>query len=396
MIDFLDLKGAKITLCVSSSISFYKALELLSLLKKAGANVRVAMSENVMKFCSPLAFEALSGHKVLCASSEDWTADITHISYARCDLMIFAPASANTINKLSAGIADSVMLSCALACKSPKLLAPAMNTAMLENEITQNSLKKLKELGFGVIYGEEKLLACGEFGAGALAEPHEIALLAARMLKSKPEFQNKKVLITAGACYEMIDDVRAITNLSSGKMGFALALSFYLAGADVTLLSSASLPFSISGLEFQSFKTSAELKAKLENAKLKSDDLLVMAAAISDYVPLKKQSGKIKKSGQNLNLELKENIDILGSLKLKCKKIGFKMEMDSKTALNSALNMLEIKALNAVCLNIIDEKNYFGSEQNEVLFITRNSKTKLELASKYKIAEQIAQLSGTL
>ena len=398
-LEFLNLKDAKITLCVSSSISFYKAFEILSLLKTANAKVRVAMSEQTLKFCSPLAFEALSGECVLVGDSKP----LAHIEYAKCDLMIIAPATANTINKIALGIADNAMLSCILACRAPKLIAPAANTAMLENPATQNSLKVLKERGFVVVNSCEKTLACGDVGKGALASPKDIVLSAARMLGTNSRIPTgnsriSKVIITAGACYEMIDDVRAITNLSSGKMGLALAFAYYLRGFDVTLISSAqNLPKSMENLEFLSFKSSADLLEILKNKKLAKDDLLVMAAAISDYIPSQKAKGKIKKSGANLNLELKENIDILSSLKeLKCKKIGFKMEMDEQSALSSAKNMLENKALDAVCLNVLKAQNYFGSEQNEVLFITKNSQKMLKMASKHEIAAQIAELSENL
>ena len=405
-LEFLNLKDAKITLCVSSSISFYKAFEILSLLRRANAKVRVAMSEQTLKFCSPLAFEALSGECVLVGDNKP----LAHIEYAKCDLMIIAPATANTINKIALGIADNTMLSCILACRAPKLIAPAANTAMLENPATQNSLKVLKERGFVVANSCEKTLACGDVGKGALASPKDIVLSAARMLGANSRISSvnsripsansriAKVIITAGACYEMIDDVRAITNLSSGKMGLALAFAYYLRGFDVTLISSAqNLPKSMENLEFLSFKNSADLLETLKNKKLAKDDLLVMAAAISDYIPSKKAKGKIKKSGANLNLELKENIDILSSLKeLKCKKIGFKMEMDEQSALSSAKNMLENKALDAVCLNVLKAQNYFGSEQNEVLFITKNSQKMLKMASKHEIAAQIVGLSENL
>lgn len=398
-LEFLNLKDTKITLCVSSSISFYKAFEILSLLRRTNAKVRVAMSEQTLKFCSPLAFEALSGECVLAGDSKP----LAHIEYAKCDLMIIAPATANTINKIALGIADNAMLSCILACRAPKLIAPAANTAMLENPATQNSLKVLKERGFVVVNSCEKTLACGDVGKGALASPKDIVLSAARMLGANSRIPTgnsriSKVIITAGACYEMIDDVRAITNLSSGKMGLALAFAYYLRGFDVTLISSAqNLPKSMENLEFLSFKSSADLLEILKNKKLAKDDLLVMAAAISDYIPSQKAKGKIKKSGANLNLELKENIDILSSLKeLKCKKIGFKMEMDEQSALSSAKNMLKNKALDAVCLNVLKAQNYFGSEQNEVLFITKNSQKMLKMASKHEIAAQIAGLSENL
>ena len=256
-LEFLNLKDAKITLCVSSSISFYKAFEILSLLRRANAKVRVAMSEQTLKFCSPLAFEALSGECVLVGDNKP----LAHIEYAKCDLMIIAPATANTINKIALGIADNAMLSCILACRAPKLIAPAANTAMLENPATQNSLKVLKERGFVVVNSCEKTLACGDVGKGALASPKDIVLSAARMLGTNSRIPSansristknsriSKVIITAGACYEMIDDVRAITNLSSGKMGLALAFAYYLRGFDVTLISSAqNLPKSMENL----------------------------------------------------------------------------------------------------------------------------------------------------
>ncbi len=398
-LEFLDLKGVKITLCVTSSISFYKAFEILSILKKAGADTRVVLSENTLEFCSDLAFEALSGHKVLCAKNEDWSSGITHIEYAKCDFMIIAPATANTINKISAGIADNALLSCVLACDAPKIIAPAANTKMLENSATQNSLEVLKKRGFSVIESVSKTLACGDFGKGALANPKDIVLSALRAWNSKNLALSaiKKVVITAGACYEMIDDVRAITNLSSGKMGLALAFAYYLAGFDVVLISSAkNLPKSFEKFRILEFQSSADLLETLAKQKLKNDDLLVMCAAISDYIPVQKQSGKMKKSGQNISLELKENIDILGSLKAKCKKIGFKMEMDEKTALQSARKMLENKGLDAVCLNILKDKNYFGSDENEVIFITKASQSTLKMANKNKIADQIVKLSESL
>lgn len=397
-LEFLNLKGFKITLCVSASISFYKAFEILSLLKKSGADVRVAMSEESLKFCSPLAFEALSGHKVLHAKSESWSEGITHIEYAKCDLMIIAPLSANSLNKITFGIGDNVFLSCVLACEAPKLIAPAMNTKMWQNEAVQNSLKILKERGFSVVGPISKVLACGDEGMGALANPKDIVLRSARVLLSGGEILHKKALITAGACYEMIDEVRAITNLSSGKMGLALAFAYYLKGYDVILISSSpNLPKSLEGFEVLSFKSSNDLLKILENIKVANDDILVMAAAISDYIPLQKQSGKMKKTGQNFSLELKENIDVLSSIShLKCKKIGFKMEMDESIAQSSAKNMLIAKNLDAVCLNILGKNNYFGSEKNEVYFITENSQFFLNLDEKNQIAKQIADLSQKL
>lgn len=385
------LKNKSVLLCVSASVAFYKAYEILSLLKNYGASVRVGLSENTFNFTSDTAFEALSGHKVLCAKNQSWANGISHIDYAKSDLIIIAPATANTINKIAAGIADNPMLDAILASNAPKIIAPSMNTKMLENPATIQALKILKERGFCVLDTTTKYLACGEFGKGALLSPQNIIAHAIKELKKDSFWAQKSVLITGGATSEKIDDVRAITNFSSGKMALCLAYAYFFAGANVRLISSniyENLPF-----ESSHFISSAQLLESINSYKLKSDDLLVMAAAVSDFVPLNAKSGKIKKTGQNLLLELGQNIDILGSLKLTCKKIGFKMEMDKKTALENAKKMLENKGLDAVCLNILNEKNYFGSEQNEINFISKNTLTHLELNSKIKIATQIVELS---
>lgn len=388
------LKNKSVLLCVSASVAFYKAYEILSLLKKAGADVRVALSENALKFTSDLGFEALSGHKVLCFKNESWANGISHIQYAKSDLIIIAPATANTISKIASGIADNPMLDAILASNAPKILAPAMNVKMLENPATQNSLQTLKDRGFCVLDTMEKCLACGDFGKGALPDLQLIIKHAIKELKKDSFWEKKSVLITGGATSEKIDDVRAITNFSSGKMAFYLAYAYFFAGANVSLISSNSyenLPF-----ESLHFTSSAQLLERINSFKLKSDDLLIMAAAVSDFVPLNAKSGKIKKTGQNLLLELTQNIDILSSIKLKCKKIGFKMEMDEKIALKNAKQMLDNKGLDAVCLNILDEKNYFGSEQNEIEFISKNASTHLALNHKMQIASQIVELSKRL
>lgn len=388
------LKNKSVLLCVSASVAFYKAYEILSLLKKAGADVRVALSENALKFNSDLGFEALSGHKVLCFKNESWVNGISHIQYAKSDLIIIAPATANTISKIASGIADNPMLDAILASNAPKILAPAMNVKMLENPATQNSLQTLKDRGFCVLDTMEKCLACGDFGKGALLDLQLIIKHAIKELKKDSFWEKRSVLITGGATSEKIDDVRAITNFSSGKMAFYLAYAYFFAGANVSLISSNSyenLPF-----ESFHFTSSAQLLERINSFKLKSDDLLIMAAAVSDFVPLNAKRGKIKKTGQNLLLELTQNIDILSSIKLKCKKIGFKMEMDEKIALKNAKQMLDNKGLDAVCLNILDEKNYFGSEQNEIEFISKNASIHLALNHKMQIASQIVELSKRL
>jgi len=389
------LKNKKILLAVCGSIAFYKAFEILSLLKKQGADVYVALSDGALEFCSVSGFEALSEHKILSSQTQNWQDGVNHIAYSKMDLVLIAPASVNTINKLTAGICDNVFMQTLIAASHvPLVVAPAANNNMIEHFATQNSLEILKKNGALVAEPVLKTLACGDIGKGGLASPEVIVEAAIKRL-SRPLFAGKKVVITSGATTEKIDDVRAITNFSSGKMARALARAFYYAGAEVKLLASfetANEPFL--SLKFSSSSELLELcKRECEGA-----NLLVMCAAVSDFVPTK-IDGKIKKEdvGESLNLSLKRNVDILQSLKeLKCKKIGFKLEISNENALKSARSMLEKKRLDAVCLNILGEKNGFASEQNEVNFITKGGETLLPLASKDEIAGRIVELAANL
>ena len=389
------LKNKKILLAVCGSIAFYKAFEILSLLKKQGADVYVALSDGALEFCSVSGFEALSEHKILSSQTQNWQDGVNHIAYSKMDLVLIAPASVNTINKLTAGICDNVFMQTLIAASHvPLVVAPAANNNMIEHFATQNSLEILKKNGALVVEPVLKTLACGDIGKGALASPEVIVEAAIKRL-SRPLFAGKKVVITGGATTEKIDDVRAITNFSSGKMARALARAFYYAGAEVKLLASfetANEPFL--SLKFSSSSELLELcKSECEEA-----NLLVMCAAVSDFVPTK-IDGKIKKEdvGESLNLSLKRNVDILQSLKeLKCKKIGFKLEISNESALKNARSMLEKKALDAVCLNILGEQNGFASEQNEVNFITKDGEILLPLASKDDIAGRIVELAANL
>ncbi|WP_462102960.1 bifunctional phosphopantothenoylcysteine decarboxylase/phosphopantothenate--cysteine ligase CoaBC [Campylobacter concisus] len=389
------LKNKKILLAVCGSIAFYKAFEILSLLKKQGADVYVALSDGALEFCSVSGFEALSEHKILSSQTQNWQDGVNHIAYSKMDLVLIAPASVNTINKLTAGICDNVFMQTLIAASHvPLVVAPAANNNMIEHFATQNSLEILRKNGALVVEPVLKTLACGDVGKGALASPEVIVEAAIKRL-SRPLFAGKKVVITGGATTEKIDDVRAITNFSSGKMARALARAFYYAGAEVKLLAS----FETANESFESFKFSSSSDLlELCKSECEEANLLVMCAAVSDFAPTK-IDGKIKKEdvGESLNLSLKRNVDILRSLKeFKCKKIGFKLEISNESALKSARSMLEKKGLDAVCLNILGEKNGFASEQNEVNFITRGGETLLPLTSKDEIAGRIVELAANL
>ncbi len=398
------LKGKNILLGVSGSIAIYKSLELIRLFIKAGAKVRVVMSEDAKRFITPLCFETLSQQKVLHKDTESWSEELSHIHVGKwADLFVIAPASVNTINKLSYGIADNLLTQSAIAFNKPILLAPSANTNMMLNSITQESLKRLQEHHYEIIQPQSKLLACNDEGIGALAEVEDIFYHSARLLLKESFWEGRNVLITGGGTYEKIDDVRYLSNFSSGKQAASLALAYYLKGAHVTLITSAdiSMPRAIDRIFFKSTKElQTALLSCLEKIKnLNQTPYLLMVAAVSDFVPQTFHSGKIKKEslGSSPTLTLKPNYDILESLpKEGLKTIGFKAETDAPKALKYAYNMLKKKGLDAVCLNIIGEKNAFGSDHNEVYFITSTDEIALPLASKFEIAQSIVTLSEKL
>ena len=367
---------------VSGSIAIYKTCELIRLFIKNGDNVKVVMTPSSEKFITPLTFESLTRNKVLTESSEDWASEVNHIDYAKwADIFIIAPATANTLNKAYRGIADNLLLQTYLACSSPTLFAPAANTNMYLHKTTQEAIKNLN-----CIEANSGLLACGDEGIGKMAEPSEIFLRALREVNKEEFWRGKKIAITAGGSIEKIDDVRFISNFSSGKMGEALAKAFYIKGADVTLISSKehNLTKEIKQIKAQSAKDYLEAILK------ENPNYLIMAAAIVDYKP-KYTPGKLKKEqiGKKFVLELEENIDILKTLKDKSfKKIGFKAERDEKNALKYAKNTLTNKNLDAICLNLLT-KNNFGSDENEIIFITKNKEKLIPQDTKENIAFRI-------
>ncbi len=363
-----------------------------------------------MKFIAPLTFEALSGNVVLTQESESWANDNNHIDIGKwADIFVVAPATVNTINKLSNGIADNLLTQSVIAYKHKKLLAPAANTVMYKNTITQTSLKMLKLMNFEVIEPIVKTLACGDEGDGALAEVEDIFHKTVQMLKSDEFWTNRRVVVTGGGTIEKIDDVRYISNFSSGKMANALATALYYKGADVCLITTKkgeNLPSGVYQLDVQSSDELHEYlvdairvskKGVMTSATLMDDSVpeliqkkpyLFMAAAVSDYKPKYPQSGKMKKDmiGEVWNLELVKNTDILDSVnKDGIFSVGFKAEMDKDSGLKSAKKMLENKNLDAVCLNYVSEHG-FGSDTNAITLITKDDEVDLATASKLDIS----------
>lgn len=394
------LKDKKILVAVTGSIAIYKALELIRLYVKAGAIVRVIMTDGAKKFINPITFEAISQNKVLDEDSENWdkSQDYNHIDIGKwSDIFVIAPASANTINKLSNGLGDNLLLQTALAYPRMKIIAPAANTNMLKNPITQASLKMLKLCNYEIISSQTKELVCKDVGDGAMADPEDIFDATCKELLKDEYWINRKVVLSGGGTIEKIDDVRYISNFSSGKMASSLARALYYKGADVCLVSTRgyeNLPKEIHLIKVESSSEMYEYlvdsirvakKGVLTKPTLMDSSsptlilkrpFLFMVAAVSDYLPSFPQDGKLKKEmiGTSWNLELKQNMDILSSLdKEELVSIGFKAELDETTALNSAISMLEKKKLDGVCLNILNGDNAFGSDNNAIELILKNN-----------------------
>lgn len=389
------LKGKKVLLGVSGSIALYKSLELVRLFVKAGADVKVVMSESAKKFVTPLTFETLSRNKVLDEASESWADDHNHIKATQwADLFLIAPCTANTIAKLSNAIADNMLLQCALAYPSLKLIAPSANTHMLDNPITQGALKMLKVSNYEIIDTQIKELACQTTGDGAMAEPLDIFWYSARTLLKDAFWEDRMVMVTGGGTMEKIDDVRYLSNYSSGKMASSLATALFLKGADVNLIATrkeSDLPLHVHTIDvdssdemFEYLKDSIRIAKKGKMSKpslmhgdamqlIQKEPYLFMAAAVSDFIPRYPQNGKIKKVqlGETWNLELKQNIDLLSALdRSTIKTIAFKAEMDASDAVKNASAMIDSKDVDAVCLNLLQDSKSFGTTDNQIDFIT--------------------------
>jgi len=402
------LENKNILVAVTGSIAVYKTLELIRLYIKAGANVKVIMTVGAKKFINPLTFETISQNKVLDENSEDWSCQTVnnHIAIGKwAELFVIAPATANTINKLSNGIADNLLLQSALAYPRVKLLCPAANTNMMNNPLTKASLKMLKLCNFKIINPITKELACQDIGDGAMAEVNDIFHQTVQELLKDNYWIDRKVVLNGGGTIEKIDDVRYISNFSSGKMAMNLATALYYKGADVCLVTSAEIkvPAQIHTIKVQSSSEMQEyvndslrvaLKGKMSSATLMDNSAMQLiqkkpfffaVAAVSDYIPAYPQNGKIKKDdiGDSWNLELKKNSDILDSVeKEKIYSIGFKAETNKRSAKDNASKMLQNKNTDAVCLNIIDENNSFGGDTNQITLITKNTEMHFEISSK--------------
>ncbi|MEA3384467.1 MAG: bifunctional phosphopantothenoylcysteine decarboxylase/phosphopantothenate--cysteine ligase CoaBC [Campylobacterota bacterium] len=424
------LENKNILVAVTGSIAIYKSLELIRLYTKAGANVKVIMTTGAKKFITPLTFETISQNKVLTDENEDWSCENynNHIAIGKwAQIFVIAPTTANTINKLSNGIADNILTQTALAYPKIKLLCPAANTNMIQNPLTKASLKMLKLCNFKIISTQTKELACQDIGDGAMAEPIDIFHKTCQELLKDSYWSDRKVVLNGGGTIEKIDDVRYISNFSSGKMAASLATALYYKGADVCLVTTSNeqIPNEIhkikveSSLEmYQYIQESLKVakKGKMSTATLMDNSAMQLiqkkpyffgVAAVSDYIPTFPQNGKIKKDdiGNNWDLKLKRNIDILNDIsKDDIYAIGFKAELDQTNAKQNAISMQQNKTLDAVCLNILDQQNSFGSDFNKIELIT-NTQTiqtfegakldiSFELLNSFKNINENSEISG--
>ncbi|MGL2332712.1 bifunctional phosphopantothenoylcysteine decarboxylase/phosphopantothenate--cysteine ligase CoaBC [Helicobacter pylori] len=403
------LENKRVLLLVSGSIAAYKSLELVRLLFKSGASIQVVMSKGAKKFIKPLSFEALSHHKVLHDRNEKWYynhQNALHHNHIACaasaDLLIFAPLSANSLSKIAHALADNIVSATFLACASPKILAPSMNTNMLNSPITQSNLKRLKDSNHIILDTKNALLACDTKGDGAMAEPLEILFKAAQTLLKDAYFENREVIVMGGASVEKIDSVRVISNLSSGIQASALALALYFKGAKVTLIASSfptSLPKEIASVlvsDTASYENALNNAANnLQKHALKP--LLFNLAAISDYLPKTSFKHKLKKSelGETLNVECVQNKDLLASINPnQFVKIGFKAEDDQQNAIKNAQNLLKPsqdngKDCSVVALNLIKDSRPFGSLDNELWLFSHQKTQKIPSMNKLEASFKI-------
>jgi len=395
------LKNKKILVGVTGGISVYKMCSVVRLLKKAGAHVRVMMTQSATQFVTPLTFSALSQEEVTVSLWPESNRSTTNLGVKHIDLglwadaMLIAPATANMIAKITRGIADDVVSSTVLALRCPLLVAPAMDMDMYLNEATQENLTLLRERGCHVLAPVEGELASGLVGPGRLPEPDAIVAFVESIVKKIPrDLHGKKILVTAGPTHEPIDPVRFIGNRSSGKMGFAIANAAAQRGASVTLITgpvALATPKNVSRIDVETAKQMAE--AVMTQAK--KCDAVIMSAAVADYTPQKPAANKIKKGESptsGLTLELKPTSDILkglGSKKNGVVLVGFALETQNELA--NAKEKLRKKNLDLIVLNSTrDEGSAFGSETNVVTLIGKNGNVeKLSKMPKFDVATEI-------
>ena len=387
------LKGKTVLVGVSAGIAAYKMANCVSMLLKQGANVKVIMTENACQFITPITFETLTGDKCMVDTFDrNFKFDVAHISLAKAaDVFLIAPATANVIGKMANGIADDMLTTTALACKCPKIIAPAMNTAMYQNNIVQDNLRKLQHYGFTVIKPDSGHLACGDTGEGKMPSEETLVEYVIHEIAHEKDMVGKNVIVSAGPTQEAIDPVRYITNHSTGKMGYEIAKAASRRGAKVTLVSgrtSLKAPLFVetinvvsAGDMFEAFKS-----------RFKDNDIIIKAAAVADYKPKTVAENKIKKKDGDMSIDMDRTTDIIkymGENRRKDQFIcGFSMETENM--LENSRAKLKRKNIDMIVANNLKVKGAgFGTDTNIVTMITHDDEKQLEIMSKDEVADKI-------
>ena len=387
------LKGKTVLLGITGSIAAYKIAYLASALHKLHADVHVLMTENATNFINPITFETLTGNKCLVDTFDrNFQFQVEHVSIAKkADVAMIAPASANVIGKLANGLADDMLTTTVMACRCQKILAPAMNTAMYENPVVQDNIRKLQTYGYEVITPASGYLACGDTGAGKMPEPETLLEYILKEAAFQKDLAGKKLLVTAGPTQEAIDPVRCLTNHSSGKMGYAIAKMAMLRGAEVTLVSGPTAiepPLFVKVVPVTSARDMFEAVTGLSDEQ----DIIIKAAAVADYRPKQVSEDKVKKKDDQASIELERTDDILKYLGQHKKQgqflCGFSME--TKDMLRNSRAKLEKKNLDMVAANNLKvEGAGFQGDTNVLTLITQDEEVSLPLMSKEDAALKI-------
>ena len=388
-----SLQGKCVLLGVTGGIAAYKMANVASGLRKAGAEVHVIMTENATRFITPLTFETLTNNRcVVDTFARDFQYDVTHVSLAKkADLILIAPATANVIAKLAHGIADDMLTTTVLASRCKKLVAPAMNTAMLENPITQDNLETLRKYGFAIVEPAVGMLACKDVGSGKLPEPEVLLDRIAMEIAREKDYLGLHVTVTAGPTQEALDPVRYLTNHSTGKMGYAIAREAMLRGADVTLISGPTSLAPVPGVRMVPIVSAQDMFEAVKEA-LPRTDILIKSAAVADYRPAEVFTDKIKKGDGEMSIPLERTPEILTWVSqhrhpglFVC---GFSME--TKDLLDSSRKKLEKKHLDMIVANNLKVAGAgFGVDTNVVTILTDREVLELPLMGNDQVAARL-------
>ena len=398
--NFTMLNGKTVVLAVTGSIAAYKMANVANMLKKLGADVHVLMTQNATKFINPITFETLTQHRCLIDTFDrNFQYSVEHVALAKAaDIVLIAPASANVIGKIANGIADDMLTTTVMACPCKKLAAPAMNHNMLHNPIVEDNIKKLASYGYGIISADTGMLANGDIGDGRLPEEGVLVEHILKEIAYEKDLKGKKVLVTAGATRESIDPVRFITNHSSGKMGISIARAAMQRGADVTLVCAhceVKPPMFVEVVNVHSAQQMYEAVMQ----KAPQQDIIIKAAAVADYTPASTADKKLKKSDDDMKIDLVRTKDILKALGQSRREgqiiCGFSMETDDM--LENSRKKLDSKNCDMICANSLRTQGAgFGVDTNVITMITRTDTQELPMMTKDEAAHRILDKLITL